>query len=92
MKGRQLLHKRLIVGIRNEKLSSFWHHHWVGDGPLYTLIDMDVPKLKTRWFVSQILRNGKWHINDIDHLITCKLKLKFCHSSFSGFGYITFIR
>lgn len=69
LKGRELLEKGLIVGIGNGGTTSLWYHHWIGEGPIYKFIDKDVPNSKTHWFVSHIIRNGKWFLDDIRHLL-----------------------
>ena len=70
MKGRDTLANGLIIGIGNGESTSLWYHHWVGNGPLYKLMDRDVPDSKAHWFVSHIIRNHRWYLEDIRHLIT----------------------
>ncbi|XP_056695087.1 uncharacterized mitochondrial protein AtMg00310-like [Spinacia oleracea] len=43
LQGRALLQKGLIIGIDNGRSTSLWYHHWVGSGPIYKLIDKDIP-------------------------------------------------
>ncbi|XP_021855317.1 uncharacterized protein [Spinacia oleracea] len=74
LKGRSLLEKGLKVGIGNGTTTSLWYYHWVGAGPIYQSMDIDVPNSKAHWFVSHIIRYGKWNLDDINHLIPNDLK------------------
>lgn len=55
LKGRELLEKRLIIGIGNGKTTSFWYHRWVRSSLLFKLIEGDVLELKTHWFICDII-------------------------------------
>lgn len=61
-------------GPGTEKTTSLWYHRWVGEGPLYTQISGDVSSSKANWFVSHIIRNGKWYIDDIAHILLDHIK------------------
>lgn len=71
--GRSLLQKGIIIGIGNGRSTSLWYHHWVGSGPLYKLIDKDIPESKSHWYVSNIIRNGKWYLDNVRHIIPTDL-------------------
>ena len=73
LQGRALLQKGLIIGIGNGRSTSLWYHHWVGSGPIYKLIDKDIPESKAHWFVSHIIRNGRWYLDDVRHIIPTDL-------------------
>ncbi|XP_056692196.1 uncharacterized protein [Spinacia oleracea] len=74
LKGRPILKKGLIINIGNGKSTSLWFHHWIGDGPLYTLKDVKIPYSKAHWYVNRIIRGGKWYLEDIIHLIPNQIK------------------
>lgn len=74
LKGRSLQEKCLIVGFGNGNTTSLCYHPWVGSGLIYKNMDRDVPGSKAHWFVSQIIKNEKWNLADIDHLISNELK------------------
>lgn len=64
----------MIVGIGNDKSTSLWYHHWVGEGPLYSLKDVKIRESKVHLFVSNIIRNGAWYLKEVDHLIPNHIK------------------
>lgn len=47
---------------------------WVGEGPLYKLNNLKIPETKAHWFVSHIIRNGSWYLNDSENLIPPHIK------------------
>ncbi|XP_056688797.1 uncharacterized protein [Spinacia oleracea] len=69
LKGRSLLQKGLIVGIGNGRSTSLWYHHWVGSGPLYKLIDRDIPERIAHFLVSDIIRDGQWDFTKVSQFM-----------------------
>ncbi|XP_056685750.1 uncharacterized protein [Spinacia oleracea] len=63
-----------MIGIGNGDSTSLWYHHWIGNQPLYNTEGVRISDSKAHWFVSHIIRNGSWYLNDIQHLIPPHIK------------------
>ncbi|KAL2936221.1 hypothetical protein RDABS01_023347 [Bienertia sinuspersici] len=57
------------MGIGDGCHTSLWYHHWVGDCPIYQIIQGQVPEYIAYWRVTDIIHNNSWFLNDIIHLL-----------------------
>ncbi|KAL2928976.1 hypothetical protein RDABS01_034387 [Bienertia sinuspersici] len=63
LKERDILKKGMIMGVGDGCHISLWYHHWVGECPIYLMLNFKIPNFIAHWRVADIIRQvGCWHI------------------------------
>ena len=68
-RGRGVLERGLIRRIGDGRTISLWYQWWVGNEPLVRVVTGAIPEYMSHWQVKEIILNGRWDTQKIDHLI-----------------------